>query len=378
MHPPIRLAFFIDDLGVGGTQTWLTILVRALAERGFDMRVYCMRAVWHPENVHRLEPFAKVEIIGEARLRAGIGLAYLGRALRAWPVDVVQTALPTSDMIGRTLGRLVRAPAIFSSIRGRNVDKPAWQRWLDRRTARWAHAIVFNDREAISFGIRHEGVGAHQVAYIPNGVALAPAQQSVRDIRAQLQTPPAATVIGTVARLHPSKGHEDLLRAFALVRKRYPDAVLWIIGDGERRAALEKETRRLGISDQVRMPGSRNDISDILPAIDLFALPSHWEGMPNALMEAMAAGRPVVASNIDGIRELVVHGETGWLTPPGASDSLAQTMIEALADPEGAAQVGQRAKARMQKEFSIERMADAYEQLYRTGLEKGRQRPARR
>jgi glycosyltransferase involved in cell wall biosynthesis len=140
---------------------------------------------------------------------------------------------------------------------------------------------------------------------------------------------------------------------------------------------LENETQQLGISAHVRMPGGRDDIGDILPAIDLFALPSHWEGMPNALMEAMAAGRPVVASDIDGIRALVVHNETGWLTPPGAPEILAQTMIEVLADRETAAQVGRGAMARMQEEFSIERMADAYEQLYRTGLNKARQRAGR-
>ena len=377
MQAPIRIAFFIDDLGVGGTQTWLTLLVRALASRGFEMRVYCMRAISHPENVHRLERFAEVEIIGEARLRAGIGLAHLAHALWNWPVDVVQTALPTSDMIGRTLGRLVRAPAVFSSIRGRNIDKPRWQHWLDRRTARWAQAIVFNDREAISFGIRHEGVGAHQVAYIPNGVDLPLSRRAGDDVRAMFRTPAGAPVIGTIARLHPSKGQEDLLRAFSIVHARRSDAVLWIIGEGERRPALEKEAQRLGISDRLRMPGARDDICDILPAIDLFALPSHWEGMPNALMEAMAAGRPVVASDIDGIRALVEHGESGWLTPPGAPEVLAQTMLDVLADREVAEQVGRRAMARMQEEFSIGRMADAYEELYRAGLDKARQRAGR-
>ena len=116
-----------------------------------------MRAISHPETVSRLKPYADVEIIGEARLRAGIGLTHLARSLRTWPAHVVQTALPTSDMIGRTLGRLVGVPAIFSTIRGRNVDKPAWQRWLDRRTAHWAQTIVFNDRDAIPFAMRHEG-----------------------------------------------------------------------------------------------------------------------------------------------------------------------------------------------------------------------------
>jgi glycosyltransferase involved in cell wall biosynthesis len=369
VRAPIRLAFFIDDLGIGGTQTWLTLLVRALASRGFDMRVYVMRAIWHPENLRRLQPHADVEIIGEARLRAGLGLVRLARALTTWRADVVQTALPTSDMIGRTLGRLVGVPAIFSSIRGRNVDKPAWQRWLDRRTAGWAQAVVFNDRDAIPFAMRHEGIRSRQVVYIPNGVAVTAPRRPAREIRDELRTAAEATVIGTVARLGAPKSQEDLLRAFAVVRRRHPAAVLWLIGDGERRSALEQEARRLEIAAHVRMPGARDDVRDILESIDLFALPSRWEGMPNALMEAMAAGRPAVASDIDGIRELIRHGETGWRVPPGDVDVLARTMLDILADRERAAQVGRTARAHVERHFSLDRMAYAYETLYRQGVE---------
>lgn len=369
MQTPVRLAFFIDDLGVGGTQTWLTLLVRALAIRGFEMRVYCMRAIADPENVRRLRSCAAVEVIGEGRLRAGVGLVHLARALKTWPADVVQTALPTSDMIGRSLARLVRVPAVFSSVRGRAEDKPGWQRWLDRRTARWAQAVVFNNPDGVPVAIEREGIHPRQVVYIPNGIALTSAQRSARDVRDGLQTPPEATVIGTVARLHASKSQEDLLRAFGLVRQRVPDAVLWLVGEGERRAALEQEARRLGIAAHVRMPGTRLDVRDVLEAMDVFVLSSRWEGMPNALMEAMAAGRPVIASDIDGIRKLIQHGETGWRVPPGDPATLAQTIFEVLADRPRAAQVGRAALEHVREHFSIERMADAYARLYREGLE---------
>ncbi len=372
MRSRINLALFIDDLGVGGTQNWLALLVRALAERDFAIRVYCVRAIWHPEMLRRIEPYATVRILGEARLRAGIGLAQVAWWLRTWPTHVVQTALPTSDMIGRALGRLVGVPAIISSIRGRNVDKPAWQCWLDRRTAHWAQAVVFNDRDAIPFAIRHEGVRPDQVLYIANGVPATEPQRSVREVRAELRTPPEATVIGTVARLHPSKAQDLLLRAFATVRQHDPAAVLWLIGDGEQRAALEREARQLGIAGHVRMPGTRDDVRDILAAIDLFALPSRWEGMPNALMEAMAAGRPAVASDIDGIRELVTDGVTGWLVPADQPEALAQKMLEILADRDRAARIGQAGMAHVRAHFSVERMADDYEELYRASLERVR------
>ncbi len=369
MGAPIRLAFFIDDLGIGGTQTWLTILVRALATRGFEMRVFCMRAIFDQENVRRLREQAEVEIIGEGRLWAGIGLAHLARQLKSWPAEVVQTALPTSDMIGRTVARLAGVPAIFSTVRGRNVDKPRWQRWLDRRTAHWARAVVFNDRDAVPFSVRYEGIRRDQVVYIPNGVTLGAARQSVAKVRAELNTSPEAIVVGTIARLHPSKAQDTLLRAFARVCRHVPSAILWIIGEGELRTALEREADRLNVSDRVRMPGARHDTCDLLQAIDVFAMPSRWEGMPNALMEAMVAGRPVVASAIDGIRELVRHGETGWCIPADDVDALAQAIVATATDREAAARVGRAAAQHMQQNFSVDAMADAYAQLNRDGLQ---------
>lgn len=368
MDRPIHLAIFIDDLIVGGTQTWLVHLTEALSRRGFALRIYALRNRTHPQILERLGAHATVEIVGEPRLWLIEGLAHLAQELRTWPVDILQTLLPTSDWIGRLLGRWTRVPVVLSSIRGRNVDKPGWQRALDRATARWAQAVIFNSRDAIPFAVRHEGVQAHQAIYIPNGVAVQPLSTDRARVRTELQTPPTAPVIGTVARLHASKSQLDLLRAFAHVRQFHPDAVLWLVGEGDQRAALTAEARRLGLADAVRMPGTRADVVDVLAAMDLFALPSRWEGMPNALLEAMAAARPVIASDLDGIRELIVHDETGWRVPPGDVPALAAALLHGLANPGRAAQLGLAARTWVQAHASLEHMADAYESVYRDHL----------
>ena len=365
----VRVAFFIDDLGVGGTQTWLTLLIPALASRGFEMRVYSMRAIAHPENLARLGAHAVVEVVGESRLWAGEGLIHLVRALRSWRADILQTALPTADVLGRVLARLSGVPTVYSSIRGRALTQSSYQRWLGRRTARWAHGVVFNDRDAIPRAERLEGIRPHQAVYIPNGVAAIAPRRSVDDVRHELQTPSDAVVIGTIARLHQAKAHLVLLRAFAILRRHNPAAVLWLVGDGPERAGIRREIARLNLAAHVRMPGTRDDVRDILEAMDLFALPSHWEGMPNALMEAMAAGRPVVASNVDAIPELVVDGVTGWLVPPGDPNALARTIENVLADRGRAAEVGQAGMAHVLRNFSVDAMANAYERLYRMGLQ---------
>ena len=378
MSRPIHLAIFIDDLIVGGTQNWLVHLASALGPRGFVLRIYGMRKAAHPFILRRLEPHAAVEIIGESRLWRLGGLAHLAQELRDWPADVLQTLLPTSDWLGRLLGRWTEVPAILSSIRGRNADKPFWQRGLDRATARWAQRVIFNNRDAIPFAVRHEGVKPHQALYIPNGVAVREPSAARAKVRAELQTSDSAPVIGTIARLHAAKNQMGLLHAFAIVRRRHPAAVLWLIGEGDQRAALEKESRRLGLAEAVRMPGVREDVADVLSALDLFALPSLWEGMPNALMEAMAAARPVIASDLDGIRELVSDGETGWRVPPGDVPALAEALLRALADPARAAQLGRAAREHMEARFSLARMAEAYEAVYRECLERAggpRKRP---
>lgn len=366
----VRVAFFIDDLGIGGTQTWLTHLIPALASRGFEMRVYSMRAIAHPENLARLRGHAAVEIVGESRLWAGVGLVHLVRALRAWRADILQTALPTADILGRILARLSGVPTVYSCIRGRALNKPSYQRWLGRRTARWVRGVVFNDRDAIPRAERLEGIRPHQAVYIPNGVAAIAPRQSVGNVRRGLQTSPDAVVIGTVARLNVAKAQLDLIRAFAILRRHNPAAVLWLIGEGDERAGIEQEIARLNLAAHVRMPGTRDDVRDLLEAMDLFALPSHWEGMPNALMEAMAAGRPVVASNVDAIPELVIDGVTGWLVPPGDPSALARTIGNVLADRSRAAEVGQAGRAHVLRNFSIDAMVCAYERLYRTALQR--------
>ena len=365
MELPLQLAFFIDDLIVGGTQRWLTKLIPGLVSRGYEIRVYGLRRFHHPSITRKLESYAQVEIIGEGRLWRGEGLRHLYRALKDVPIDIIQTLLPTSDMIGRTMGHLAGVPVIASSVRGRNLDKPAWQRWLDRRTARWARTVIFNSQGSIPGAMRREGVRPDQVVYIPNGVEIEEPRQSRAAVRAELQTASDVPVVGTLGRLHVSKGQDNLLGAFQRFRRRYPTAVLWLLGEGDGRAALEREIRHLDIEESVRLPGVREDVREVLEAMDIFVLPSRWEGMPNALLEAMAAAKPVVASNVDGIRELIRDRETGRLIRPGDIDSLTTALVEMWADHNRAAAIGRAAQTFMRERYSLQSMVDAYDRLYR-------------
>ncbi len=361
----IRTAFFIDDLGAGGTQRWLALLLKGLRGRGYEHRVFVMRDIVEPVFLARVGASAEVDVVGEPALWRLHGLLRIHRTLRRWRPHLVQTLLPTSDMVGRILGRLARVPVVVSSIRGRHADKPAWQRFLDRRTACLADKVIFNAEDAIPFAVRHEAVMQDQAVYVPNGIAPPVPSREAAAVKRDLGIPDEARVIGTVSRLHPSKGHRDLIQAFTMLADEMKDVVLLIVGDGELRRDLERQVEACGLGGRVWFSGHRNDVPDLLGAMDVFAHPSRWEGMPNAAMEAMALGKPVVASRVDGIKALIVNGESGLLVEPGNPGALAAQLQRVFSDPNLARVLGACAARRMAEHYSLDRMVTACDTLYR-------------
>ena len=364
----VRMATFIDDLIAGGTQRWLTHILKGLHQRGYDHKVFVVRNSVDPHFLQQARRYAEVEILGEPALWCVHGLIRTYYTMRSWRPHIVQTLLPSSDMVGRTLGWLANVPVIVSSIRGRNVDKPEWQRWLDRRTVALADRVIFNAEDAIPFALAHEGLVREQAVYIPNGADRSVSDKSPVAIRRELGIPDKSRIIGAVGRLHPSKGHQDLISAFVRLAAEMPDISLLIVGDGELRSKLEKQAQNTNLGDRIFFTGCRSDIADLLSIMDVFAHPSHWEGMPNALMEAMANGKPVVASGIDGIKALIAEGETGLLVRPGSVEEIIAQLRRLLVDRDLAVKLGESAALSMQKRFGLERMINAYDDIYKTLL----------
>jgi glycosyltransferase involved in cell wall biosynthesis len=364
----VRMVTFIDDLCAGGTQRWLTHILKGLRQRGYDHKVFVVRNIAYPHFLREARKYAEVEILGEPALWCVHGLIRTYCSLRSWRPHIVQTLLPSSDMIGRTLGWLANVPVIVSSIRGRNVDKPGWQRWLDRRTAALADRVIFNAEDAIPFALAHEGVVREQTVYIPNGIDRSVPGRLPVTIRKELGIPEKSRIIGAVGRLHPSKGHQELIAAFARLAEEMPDLYLLLVGDGELRRELEKQAENFNLGGRIIFTGYRPDIADLLSIMDVFAHPSHWEGMPNALMEAMANGKPIVASGIDGIKALIAEGETGLLVRPGSTEEIIAQLRRLLADRDLAVNLGEGAAQCMQERFGMERMLDAYDDIYKSLL----------
>jgi glycosyltransferase involved in cell wall biosynthesis len=173
--------------------------------------------------------------------------------------------------------------------------------------------------------------------------------------------------IGSVARLAPEKGTRVLLEAFARLRREQPDSRLVLVGDGPDRIPLEGHASKLGIREAVDFLGARSDIAELLQTFDLFVLPSLSEGIPLALLEAMAAQRAIVASSVGGVPEVIVDGESGLLVPPGDAESLAAAMAKLLESETARAKLAANATVRVRERFSEHAMAMAYRSLYRLG-----------
>jgi len=194
------------------------------------------------------------------------------------------------------------------------------------------------------------------------------------DVRVELGMPADVPLVGVVSRLTEQKGHAYLLDAFAEVIQALPSAHLLVVGDGELRPALERQAARLGLQDSVTFTGRRADVPRIMMALDVLAMPSLWEGFGLVLLEAMAAGKPVVASRVSAIPEIVADGETGLLVPPKDPAGLARALLILLRHPAQAREMGRRGRQRLEQQFTatcmVEQTRAVYESLIRDYQEK--------
>ena len=365
---PMKVVYIIGDLNRGGAQTQLLNRISGLAARGYLQHVICLNGTYNREVVDALrQTGASVEIIGRPRLYALIGFWWIVRELRRFRPDLVHTELPGGDLIGRTLARIAGIRPIVSTVTARYIDKPRIQFLLDKATIGWADRVVFQSPEIIPFSVSHEGVKSHQIVCIPNSVDLrgAASTEAAAELRRQYGGG-ARTVIGMVARLHPQKAHPDLLTAFAKVAARQNDLRLWLVGDGPERGRLTAQVRNLGLDDRVLFAGDRNDARSWTAAMDLFVHPTYFEGLPTAVLEAMAAGKPVITSPVDGLIGLIESRVNGWLVEPGDTAALADAIQYVLDHPDDAARVARAGAERVWKHYGVTHQVEAYDRLFRS------------
>lgn len=309
--------------------------------------------------------------------RIGRAIGEIAGWLRRLDADLLCCNGYKPDLLGWRAARRAGVPVITLAHGWTGVTrKVRFYETLDALVMRWVDATVCVSA-AMAERVRRAGVPVGKTVVIRNALDTTAYDHPEEGCRARLLAclPGArpARLVVAVGRLSPEKGFDVLIDAAAAVVRTCPDTAFVLFGDGPCRAALEAHVARLGLTGRVVLPGFRGDLERLLPGADLAVSPSHTEGLPVAVLEAMAAGLPVVATAVGGTPEVVVEGVTGWLTPPADPPALAGTITSALADDERLRTMGRAAWQRVRDEFTFAGQATRYRELFTRLV-----RPARR
>ena len=359
--PQIPVAVFLTALDAGGTERQMTELIRRLDDRRFQVHVVCFRraGAWLSRVTGRAASTVEFPISGFARPGTGRQLLRFAAWCRRHRIAVLQTCDLYANVFGLFGGALAGVPVRIASRRELNPDKTERQMRLQRAAYRFASRIVANSPAAAAV-LAAEGIAPSKVTIIPNGLDIDTVEPRAPHER--------VTRVITVANLRAEKSHETLIAAAASLAGRCPDLRYRIVGDGPRRVELERLTRTKGVDRIIEFTGHRDDVPRLLADADLFVLPSRSEAFPNAALEAMAAGLPVVASAVGGLVDLVNPSTSGILVPPSDATALASAIERLYRDPAAAAKMGDAARREVCSRYSFDKMVGAFEDLYEQEL----------
>ncbi len=350
----------VNSLDTGGAERMAATLALNLRARGASVRIVCLRDLGTmPIPVERFQkagvelvPLLKSDGFSTNTMRALI------TRIREWKTNVVHTHNPLVHHYGAMAGRLGGARAVVNTVHGiSTLDMASWAKALF-----WASCLM-TDRMVGVCPIVGETLRTRylldkeKTTVINNGIELE------RFLSTKARSTDGRFVFGTVGRLVPVKDQRTLLEAFAIVFRGNPHCRLEILGDGELREGLEKHARALGVSETVCFRGFSRDIPEFLAQLDTFVMSSLSEGLPLTVLEAMAAGLPIVATSVGGVVRLVEDAGCGWLCPPAQPAALARTMCQAM-ETEGRARMGEQGRAAALRDYSLTKMTTDYENLF--------------
>jgi glycosyltransferase involved in cell wall biosynthesis len=286
------------------------------------------------------------------------------RALRRERTDVLHAHSFGQNAWASVIGRLTRVPAVIAHEHNWAFTGRALRPVIDRELiARCASAMVVVSQEARRRMIEVERIAPERLVFLPNGIRALPRGDGGA-VRAELGIGPDDPVIGTVCILRSEKALDVLVRATALLVDDFPRLRVLIVGEGDERGRVQALVEQFGLEEHVLLTGARTDVPDVLAALDVAVLSSDFEGIPLSLLEFMDAGKPIVATNVGGIPEVIEAGVHGVLVPPRNEAALAAAVGGLLRDPGGAAQLGARARERCRSEFSLGRTVERLQELY--------------
>jgi sugar transferase (PEP-CTERM/EpsH1 system associated) len=365
---PLHVTHAVLSLDVGGLERVVLELIRAGRARGYTTSVVCLhrRGAMADQAVALGATVRSVDKPPGIRPKTVSRLADVFRELRP---DVVHSHQLGALVYGGPAARRAGVPLTVHTEHGQNYAHSRKARLLGRFAARYARRVFGVSADIVREVVECKIAPARKVALAVNGIDTQRfAAADGGGTRRHLGAGPGAFLVGTVGRLAEIKRQDVLLRGFARLRQVVPAARLVLVGDGPERGSLTALARQLGIEAAVTFTGARDRPEDYVAAMDVLVLSSRSEGMPLAVLEAWAAGKPVVATPVGGVPELIRDGDTGLLFPVGDVAGLADRLAGLAADPAARSRLGQAGRRRVMAEYDVRVMADRYEASYRALL----------
>ncbi|MDO9318370.1 MAG: glycosyltransferase [Gammaproteobacteria bacterium] len=375
----------VTNFSSGGTEGQVHNLIKVLDRDRFDLQFSCLKKYGlFLEEVERLQiPVREFSIRSFFHPRTWWQLVKMAAFMRAESIQVSHSYNFYSNGIAVPAARLAGVPVVLASIRDRGIYLTPMQKKVQKWICNLADRVLVN-AESIRDWLIDQGVSREKIALIRNGIDLSLYDHfaNTSDIRKELGIPPAARLVIMLARLNPQKGIDEFLRAASTVRKQHPDVHFLVVGDkldfkdgivvsdADYHSYLHRLTATLQISHCTWYTGHRTDVPSLLAQSYMSVLPSHSEGLSNSLIESMAAGLPLVATNVGGNPELVKDGINGLLVPVKDDEALASAMVTILNDATLASRFGAASRRLCEEQFSMSKMALATEQIYLAELEK--------
>ena len=371
--PRVRVAYCLDSFDVGGTELNAVRTIEQIDRQRFDVSFIALsdRGGLAQRVRHAGVPIHVFPISGLFTWQTVRVARALVRHLRAERVQVLHAHDIYSNIFAVPCARVAGVPMVIASRRWWHATNHRVFLWLNRITYHLAHRVLANS-EAVGALVASEGFPRARISVIPNFVethAFEPPAPSVLVAwRTELGVAPDDEVVGIVANLHAVKDHATLLRALPAIVTERPRARLVIVGDGADRQALEALATALGVRDRVSFAGHRPQHPTMHWLFDVSTLCSLSEGFPNSVVEAMAAGRPVVATAVGGVPDVVVDGETGFLVPPSSPAVLADRIVCLLGDPALRQRMARAGARRARALYAARSVMTRLETLYDTVL----------
>jgi len=362
--PPLRVALVIGQLHAGGSERQLAELALGLRGGSCAPYVYCLSEVTEPFGPLLQKAGVPLRVLPRRHsfeLRRVIALA---RLLREDRIDVVLSYAQAVNLYSFLAVLFYRRSYFLASSRGAELTESPLRSRINGLVYRRSGRVVVNSRFGAESTTRIYGVSPDQIEVIHNGVDRSrfEYQGGQEEARRALGLPATVPVVGMLGRLTFEKRVDLFLEAARRVISRIPECRFLVVGAGDLLEPMKRLATEMGL--EVSFTGERHDMDRVLSALDLLALSSDFEGLPNVVMEAMAAGRPVVATDLGGCRELIVDGVTGLLVPVGDPGALAERMIQVLSLPDRGRSLGAAGSERIGSEFSIAAMVERFEALF--------------